>query len=139
MSAPLVDEIRCLTLNLLAAAENNDRKGEAKAYQALAALCEENAGSEADHPLQWEALGDFAAKPEQAVSAYEQGLRRAEAGGLEEYIASLNLALAEVCAELGELDRARRHGEIAESLAEKLGDSQFTQATGELLAQLKNG
>ena len=106
MSAPLYDEIRCLTLNLLRAAEGTDRKGEAKAFQALKALCTDAAGSEADHPLQWEALGDFSNSVELAITAYETGLACAERAGLDEYIASLNFALAEVFAEQQDFAKA---------------------------------
>jgi len=137
MSAPLYDEIHCLTLNLLRAAEGNDRKGEAKAFQALKVLCADNADTEADHPLQWEALGDFSNNVEQAITAYETGLACAERAGLDEYIASLNFALAEVFAEQQDLARALKHAQQASELSEQLDDSKFAEAVSELVAQLE--
>lgn len=137
MRAPLHDDINCLAINLLHAAENGKPKDEAKAYRALKALCEEHCGGELDHPLQWEALGDFSAGHEQAMAAYASGLQCAERLGIDEYLASINLAMAEAQCEAGDEAAALAHVQQAAQYCDGLDDAELGEAVGQLLAQLQ--
>ncbi len=137
MRAPLHDDINCLAINLLHAAENGKPKDEAKAYHALKALCEEHRGGELDHPLQWEALGDFSAGHEQAIAAYARGLQCAERLGIDEYLASINLAMAEAQCEAGDEAAALAHVQQALQYCDGLDDAELGEAVGQLLAQLQ--
>lgn len=70
-------------------------KREAEAYDILRTLCETNEGGNSDHPLQWEALGDFSENHIVALNAYKKGLSCSEKLGLSEYSASIIFAMAE--------------------------------------------
>lgn len=104
----LYDDIHRLALDIVNASTNSDEAARLAAYAKLTTLCETNANSELDHPLQWEALGDFSQDYGVAISAYERGLQCASRLELAEYIASIKFAMAENHHEQGFLAEAIR-------------------------------
>lgn len=101
MTAPLYDLVHSIALDIVNASSEEDETALEESYKVLKDLCESNEGSKYDHPLQWEALGDFSENVETAEKFYRKGLALAEKLNLPEYIASINFALAESYYEQG--------------------------------------
>ncbi len=108
MKAALYGEVHRLSINIVNASEKNQQDLASEAYVELKALCDSHQESDSNHPLQWEALGDFSECPESALAAYQSGLKCAEALALVDYKASILFAMAECHLELGNIDEAAK-------------------------------
>lgn len=108
MIAPLYDVIVGLAGDLVRASEKNNEQLAEENYECLLNLCNEHKSTEFDHPLQWEALGDFSTSLDDSVRAYNTGLECAERLGLTGYLASIRFALAEIYAERGDHEGAKQ-------------------------------
>jgi hypothetical protein len=136
MRPPLEEKVLDLTQRIVDAATAGDDAGAAETYAALKALCELNQGGELDHPLQWEALGDFAESHAESLEAYAKGLERASRLRLSEYRASIKLAMAEIHHAEGNIDEARSFVLGARSAAKGIDDDDLKAAIKELLAEI---
>jgi len=136
MRAKLSDQIHALTQRIIAANDSGDEPAEIEAYEQLQALCHDNRNSNMNHPLQWEALGDFSASHAEAVAAYEEGLELAQKFKMKDFIASFKLALAESYLEAGDTKQALALLSEADSAAEDTDDYQLKGAIKELRAEL---
>ena len=58
--SPLFDYLQQRSIDLINASEQGDETESKTLHKALYKLCHENHEHVNDHPLQWEALGDFA-------------------------------------------------------------------------------
>ncbi len=135
MRAPLYEEIHRLSLIIVnATLEENDQQA-SDAYEALNNLCLENEASERDHPLQWEALGDFSEKHLSALEAYQKGLALSQKLALPEYTASILLAMAESYLEEGSTTKAMQLLDEAKNEASHSNDQALKAAIDELLAE----
>jgi len=133
MNAALYDIIHSLALDITnASATENDQAG-LDAYDTLKKLCHDQESSDLDHPLQWEALGDFSEDHLEANEAYQKGLNCAIKLALPEYCASLKLAMAERFFEQQMLPEAQRLALEASSDAENIDDDILKQAIKALL------
>lgn len=138
MNAPLFKEIQDLSLSIVNASENNNGEHGTEAYSTLKKLCDENENSDFNHPLQWEALGDFSENHMDALTAYEKGLRCAEKLGLAEYTASIKFAMAECYREQNNGSKAYALANEARTIAETLHDDELLMAINELLNEVGN-
>jgi hypothetical protein len=134
MNAELYDKVRDLSVNIVNASENQQPDLESKAYLELKTLCESNQYSDLDHPIQWEALGDFSENPVDALAAYKKGLACSEKLELTEYKASILFAMAECYLEQGKIDDAAQFSLLAQHQAEGGKNEQLKSAIREFLA-----
>lgn len=117
MRAPLHDKVLGLALDIVDASQTGHEAAGAKAYAKLKHLCERNAGTERDHPLQWEALGDFAESHDDSIAAYGRGLDCATRLRLADYAASIRFAIAEIHRERGDATVAAELARAAQATA----------------------
>lgn len=136
MKTPLHDIVHKLALDIINASATDDIQAGADAYEALSQLCHDQEGTELDHPLQWEALGDFSDKPESAMQAYEKGLACAEKLALSEYLASIRFAMAESCYAQNDLAKARELAIQANTDAATTQDQELKTAISEWLNEI---
>ena len=137
MRAPHHDIINGLSIKLVnASIKGNDTQALA-AYEILATLCIDNEGSKNDHPLQWEALGDFAETHDQAIHAYKKGLVCSKALGLSDYTASLLFAMTESYAEEHELDNAYQLATQAKTEADKTDQVELKSAINQFISNAR--
>ncbi|MBC3765594.1 hypothetical protein [Neptunicella marina] len=106
MNAPLYDLVHGLALDIANASANENDTAGSQAYEALKELCQSHEGEELDHPLQWEALGDFSENHEEALQAYRKGLTCSSNLELSEYSASIKFAMAEIYFEQNNRNKA---------------------------------
>lgn len=138
MQAPLYDEVHGLALDIVNASARDDEEEGAIAYAQLKALCDSNDGGEYDHPLQWEALGDFSHDHVEANAAYDKGLKCAQRLGLVEYIASIKFAKAESYNEEGYSAEALELANDALADAELAAETELLSAIKGFLTELGN-
>lgn len=107
MKAPLYSEILTISQNIATASANNNDDEREKSCKALQVLCATNQNTPKDHPLQWEALGDFTEDGDQAIEIYEIGVTTAEKLQLNNYLASIYLAMAQRYNEFENMEQAQ--------------------------------
>lgn len=134
MKAALHDEVYRLSSEIVNAVEKNQQESQHKAYTELKGLCESNQESELNHPIQWEALGDFSENPAEALAAYQFGLKCAEKLELVEYKASILFAMAECYLEQGSLDDAAQWALLAQQQADGIENNELKSAINEFLS-----
>ena len=137
MRAKLAEDIQALANSIIEANEAGDDQAEGQAYEQLKHLCYTNRNSNKNHPLQWEALGDFSASLPEAVAAYEEGLVLAQKFKMHDSVAALYLALAEAYYHNSDLDLARQRIESAEAAAKHCEDFQLKGAINELRDEIQ--
>ena len=120
-------------MDIVNASVSNDTKSEWSSYQKLRELCEANEKTENNHPIQWEALADFTNNNEQAVLIYRKALQCAESLALNEYSASINLAMAERSQESGQSAAAFELAQKANELARSTNNLQLRQEISKFL------
>jgi hypothetical protein len=138
MQAPLYDEVNELAIDIVNASANDDEKSADAAYAKLKDLCDSHDGGSLDHPLQWEALGDFSDSLEAAISAYEKGLQCASRQSLPEYAASIKFAMAESYYEQENFVDARRLVSEAKAAADNTNDIELQAAINGFLDEIRN-
>ncbi|MDC7826474.1 hypothetical protein PQS90_15075 [Pseudomonas sp. BLCC-B13] len=135
MKPELYDPINELVIEIVNASEADDKKTQWVAYQALKALCESSEERGNHHPFQWETLGDFTHDKLLALSFYEKALSYANALALDEYIASICLAMAEANIALGNISAAESLATQANEAAIKTDDLELRRSISELLLE----
>lgn len=136
MHPPLYQEVHDLALRIVNASSDDDDHVAAEAYAALKNICELNEGGDLDHPLQWEALGDFSENHIAALQAYEKGLYCAARLNLAEYTASIKFAMAESYHAEGQGAEAYKFAREAKADARNTGDDELKTAIKEFLAEI---
>ena len=129
MKPPLYDEVHQLSIEVVNASSAENTQEKWIAYNKLRELCALHENTENDHPLQWEALADFTANDEQAISIYQKALRCSELLGLDEYSASINL-------EMAERHQANKKTELALKLAHRANELANTTNNLELRREI---
>lgn len=120
MKAPLFDDILRISQAIADASASDKETARDASYQELIKLCANNDNSPRNHPLQWEALGDFTVDSEQAIDIYQKGLDIAKKLTLIDFSASIHLSMAQRFQEMEELDKAKASAELANALADKV-------------------
>lgn len=138
MKPDLYDPIHELVLEIVNASEAEDKKAQWAAYQDLKALCESSEETGNHHPFPWETLGDFTNDRSLALVFYEKALNYAVASALDEYIASICLAMAEAHITLGNISAARSLATQANEAAVKTDDLELRKSISELLLEVSS-
>ena len=80
---------------------------ESVAYNQIKEICNIHKGSKLDNPFQWETLGDFTYNNfEKALGYYFTAFKLADILNLNEYVVSVNLAIAKQYQELSHFKNA---------------------------------
>lgn len=136
MKAPLYDEILNICQQIAkASADNNDDLRNA-ACKDLQKLCATSQGTPKDHPLQWEALGDFTEDGDLAMDIYEIALATASKLTLPTFTASVYLAMAQRQQEFEENSKALEYAKQAEIASESIDNEELKQEIKSFLVQL---
>ena len=136
MKAPLYDEILNICQQIANASANNNDDERKTACKALQKLCATNQGTPKDHPLQWEALGDFTEEGDLAMDIYDIALTTADTLKLPTFTASIYLAMAQRHQEFDESSKALEYAKQAEMASRKIDNEALTQEIKSLLAAL---
>jgi len=137
LSTKLYKKVHSLAEGLLKAAQQENTEEFQSQYVELLALCEENEGTEKNHPVQWEALADFTEESDDALPLYKKALVIAENESLHDYIASINYAMAVLYEELGETKQALAAAEQANAQAGNIVDEVLKEEIQRLISKLQ--
>jgi hypothetical protein len=130
---PHHEKIHQLALDLV---NNEDLDMELHIYNQIKDVCETHEGTILDHPFQWETLADFTLENDRnALKIYFKALKLAIEGNLTEYVASINLAIAERYMELEDFNKAWRFANSADQASESSNDLALKQEISEILLE----
>lgn len=127
MKAPLYDEILDICQQIANASTAKNDEVRDNACKNLQKLCASNQNTPKDHPLQWEALGDFTDDGDLAMDIYEIALACANKLKLSTFTASIYLAMAQRQHEFEEKDKAIEYAKQAEIASENSDDEELKQ------------
>lgn len=136
MKAPLYDEILDICQHIANASAKDDDDARNDACKNLQKLCATSQGTPKDHPLQWEALGDFTEDGDLAMDIYEIALASAEKLNLSTFTASIYLAMAQRQHEFEESDKTIEYAKKAEIASKSIDSEELKQEIKTFLAQL---
>lgn len=136
MKAPLYDEILIICQQIANASAQGDDDSRNNACNSLQKLCATNQDSPKDHPLQWEALGDFTEDGDLAMDIYEIGLNTANKLKLPTFNASIYLAMAQRQHEFEEIEKAIEYAKQAEVYCENIEDNELKEEVRTFLANI---
>ena len=136
MKAPLYNEILDICQNIANASTQDDDDARIEACKNLQKLCATSQGTPKDHPLQWEALGDFTEDGELAMDIYEIALACAEKLQLPTFTASIYLAMAQRQQEFEEIEKAIAFANKAEVASKSVDNEELKQEIKVLLTSL---
>ena len=139
MNTKIYKQVLSLADKLMAAADANNQRLFDGHYLALRQLCEDNADSDKNHPVQWETLADFTEDLELAISIYEKALSVAESINSKDFRSSIGYAMATLKVELGNKAGAIEDLEQAKISCNKIIDKELKAEIHDLLEKLKNG
>ncbi len=106
MNRKLFQQVSSYAEAMMTAAEADDDTRFYHLYAELLHLCEENAGTKADHPVLWETLADFTESNTEAIRLYRLAYQLAVAQKDNEYKASIQYSLAVRMLEENEVESA---------------------------------
>ncbi len=136
MKAPLYNEILDICQQIAnASAEGNDEVRD-NACKSLQKLCATNQGTPKDHPLQWEALGDFTEDGDLAMDIYEIALESANKLKYSTFTASIYLSMAQRQQEFEETDKAIEYAKQAKIAGENIDNEELKQEIKGFLADI---
>lgn len=136
MKAPLFDTILEISQGIADASSKNNDTERTSYYQQLIKLCASNENSVNDHPLQWEALGDFTNDSEQAIDIYQKGLDCAEKLQLVDYTASIYLTMAQRFEEMEETDKMQDYASKANELVPSIKSDELIQDINDFFGRI---
>ncbi|WP_444912958.1 hypothetical protein [Microbulbifer sp. PAAF003] len=136
MITPLYDDVHGLALEIVNKSASGDKAGCQDSLNSLERLCAKYAGGELDHPLQWEALGDFSESCEDAIQAYTQGLNCSIKLDLPLYSASIALEMAERFLMLNKQDEALEFSHKARIYCVSAEDYELQESINNFLRNL---
>lgn len=138
MNTKIYKQVLSLADHLMAAAEADNQKKFDGHYLELRQLCEENANTDKDHPVQWETLADFTDDLDLAVTIYEKALKKAEEINAKDFRSSIGYTMATLKVELGNKTGAIEDLEQAKISCNKIIDKELKADIHDLLEELKN-
>lgn len=138
MDSDIYNEVHRIVCDLVNASAIDDTKTYWKLYHVLEVICESNDSTERDHPFQWETLADFTTDGNTSLTIYGKAFDLAKALNLNEYMASIQLALAERYVELGMHEKAYSFANTANEYAVKTKDFDLRKSVREFLLSDNN-
>ena len=133
MDRAIYEEVLEISCELVNASGDDDTKSFWENYQKLKSICEKHEGLETDHPLLWEALGDFTRDDTVSITIYEKALKLAIKKQVKEYEASINFAIAERHQSIGNNDESKSFAHMANELATQTNDLDLRKEISEFL------
>jgi len=137
MNTRIYKEVLSLAKALMTCANKKDQTGFDANYKKLKTICDENDGTDKDHPVQWEALGDFTDDLEEAIAIYDKALQKAAAIKSIDYLSSIGYSAAQLKLELGDNAGAIEYLEQAKIHSNKIIDKELKAEIHDLLFDLK--
>lgn len=137
MNTKIYKEVLYLAKELMSCAHKKDQVRFDENYQELLALCHDNDGTDKDHPVQWETLGDFTDDLEEAIAIYDKALAKALAINSKDYLSSIGFSAASLKIELGEKDAAIEYLEQAKIHSNKIIDKELKAEIHDALKELQ--
>ncbi len=138
MNTKIYKEVLYLAKELMSCANKKDQAGFDAFYQELKQICEDNDGTDKDHPVQWETLGDFTDELEQAIGIYDKALEKATAINSKDYLSSIGFSAALLKVELGDKVGAIQYLEQAKIHSNKIIDKELKAEIHDLLKKLQD-
>ncbi|WP_174714880.1 tetratricopeptide repeat protein [Marinomonas hwangdonensis] len=138
MNTKIYKEVLYLAKELMRCANKKDQAGFDAFYQELKQICEDNDGTDKDHPVQWETLGDFTDELEQAIGIYDKALEKAIAMNSKDYLSSIGFSAALLKVELGDKVGAIQYLEQAKIHSNKIIDKELKAEIHDLLKKLQD-
>ena len=136
MNTKIYKSVLAHTANLLGAVQQKNQARFDQYYAELKQLCETHEGTDKDHPVQWETLGDFTDDLALAISIYDKALAKAEAINDKDYRSSIGYSIAVLKVELGDKSGAVEHLEKAKISCNKIIDKELKAEIHDLLTKL---
>ncbi|WP_417503828.1 tetratricopeptide repeat protein [Marinomonas gallaica] len=137
MNTKIYKEVLYLANELMASANNQNQAEFDAFYQELKQLCDDNENTDKDHPVQWEALGDFTDDLVLAIAIYDKALTKAAAINSKDYLSSIGMSAARLKVELGDHATAIEYLEQAKIHSNKIIDKELKAEINNLLTELK--
>ncbi len=138
MNTRVYKEVHRLAKALMTAAQKKDQASFDGHYTKLKQLCELHDGSDKDHPVQWETLGDFTDDFDLAISIYDKALSKAKAKNAQEYMASIGYSVALLKVELGDTQAALVSLQQAKTNAQNIIDKDLKTEIQQLIKKLES-
>ncbi len=138
MNTKIYKEVLYLAKELMSCANKKDQAGFDAFYQELKQICEDNDGTDKDHPVQWETLGDFTDELEQAIGIYDKALEKAIAMNSKDYLSSIGFSAALLKVELDDKVGAIQYLEQAKIHSNKIIDKELKAEIHDLLKKLQD-
>ena len=129
----LYEDVLSLAESLVAANEQDYDS----LYAKLRQLCAKANGSLKPHPFFYETLADFTLDDQVAIDIYLEALQVADTFRLNEYQASIQLAIAYRYQDLGDHASAFNYATGAKELAKSVGDKTLTKEIKNFLKSAK--
>ena len=129
MNTKLYKQVHMLAGELMKAASKEDRESFTS--------CDENDGTDKDHPVQWETLADFTEDLEEAVALYSKALAKAVIINSKDFMSSIAFSMATLQVELGLKEAAIESLKSAVVSANKIEDKELKAEINELLEELE--
>ena len=137
MNTKIYKEVLFLAKELMTFAHKKDQAGFDTCYQELQEICDDNDGTDKDHPVQWETLADFTDDLDLAISIYDKALQKAAAINSKDYLSSIGFSVASLKIELGDKASAIEYLEQAKIHSNKIIDKDLKAEIHDLLKELK--
>lgn len=138
MNTKIYKEVLYLAKELMSCVNKKDQAGFDAFYQELKQICQDNDGTDKDHPVQWETLGDFTDELEQAIGIYDKALEKAIAINSKDYLSSIGFSAALLKVELGDKVGAIQYLEQAKIHSNKIIDKELKAEIHDLLKKLQD-
>jgi hypothetical protein len=133
------DDIYCRVLDLanalVSAFESSDMRESWELHNELREIVESEAAQGRPHPFLFETLADFTDDDRIAMGLYRKALELANATGANAYRASIQLAMAERCKNMGEAALAYEYASQANAVAKSLDDLDLRKRISEFLLE----
>ncbi len=136
MNTKIYKHVHSLAKDLMQAVHRKNQIRFDECYAELKKVCEDNEGSDKDHPVQWETLADFTDDLELAISIYDKALLKAEAINSKDFLSSIAFAIASLQVELGDKASAIEHLKNAKINSNKIADKDLKAEIDALLEEL---
>ncbi|QIZ76693.1 tetratricopeptide repeat protein [Ferrimonas lipolytica] len=137
MNTKIYKHVLALAGDLMLCVQHKDQKGFDSCYLELKGVCEQNEGTDKDHPVQWETLADFTDDYSLAIAIYDKALQKAAAINNKDYLSSIGFSLASMKVETGDTEGAIAILSKAKTDSNKIVDKELKAEIHDLLVQLE--
>ncbi len=136
MNTKIYKHVHTLAKDLMQAVHRKNQVRFDECYAELSKVCDDNEGTDKDHPVQWETLADFTDDLALAITIYEKALLKAEAINSKDFLSSIAFAIASLQVELGDKTSAIEHLNNAKINSNKIADKDLKAEIEALLEEL---